>query len=133
MPYLRAEKPGDAVVFAESGESFYRDHLRRRVRFDVEGRFRAAVDGRWKLTFTPGLESSRAFELYDLDADPAEVNDLYRPDHPEAVRLRHELARWMGDAGDAATAAEPSAADREALQTLGYIEAHLDPRDQGRR
>ncbi len=48
-------------------------------------------DRRWKLIHKP-TQPERS-ELYDLDADPDEAVNLYRADHPEAVRLLAELER----------------------------------------
>ncbi len=107
-------------VFAESGRSFYPDLVRRRVSFDVAGRFRAVVAGDWKLIWTPGLRPEQAFELYDLAADPGEETDLYRPDHPEGRRLAGYLRDWYrpGTAGES----EPSEEDLRRLRALGYMD-----------
>jgi arylsulfatase A-like enzyme len=119
VPLLRGEERAPATLYAESGRSRSPELVRRRVRGDLSGRFRAVIDGGWKLIFTPGRESD-AYELYDLEADPGEERNLYRPEHPEALRLA-ALLRAFGEDGprSEATASE---SDLEALRALGYIE-----------
>jgi hypothetical protein len=91
------------------------------VRFDVTGRFRAVIDGTWKLVFTPGQTGDLEYDLFDLAADPGERRDLYAEDHPRARALRALLAGWLRDA-PAAGRATPSASDLERLRALGYVE-----------
>lgn len=76
----------------------------------------ALQDGRWKLVWHERDE--RASELYDLAADPDELQNLYSPDHPDARRLRAVLASW-----DVARVERPAAGggpDSAALEALGY-------------
>jgi choline-sulfatase len=59
-------------------------------------------------------------ELYDLAADPAEAQNLARPDAPRQADLRTLLATLR--APDAAPPPVPEDADtRERLQSLGYV------------
>jgi arylsulfatase A-like enzyme len=111
-------------VFAESGHSFYFDHVDRRVRNDVDGRFRAVILDGWKLVLTPFLPDEEAWELFDLRQDPHEEENLFRDDHPEFRRLRSHLGEWLesGRETDADTAISAEADDQEALRALGYIE-----------
>jgi len=120
-PYLRGESLPERPVFAESGRSYFSRMIRRRVSFDVQGRFRSVVSGRWKLIWTPGQTPDKEFELYDVAADPDETRDLSR-ELPDRVReLQGLLDAWM--TGDAAVEpAEIPEADREGLRALGYIE-----------
>lgn len=121
VPAFRGVSLADRSTFAETGQSFYPDHVPRRVDFSVSGRLRSIARGDHKLIFTPGLPAGSAFELYDLARDPAERHDLYRADHPAAPPLQAELADWLG--GDTAHAGRrPSDADRKALRELGYVE-----------
>ena len=112
--------PGSRPIFAESGKAFHPDLIRRRVRFDLGGRFRTVIDGGWKLVWTPGAPVEEAYELYDLKADPYELEDLYAPDHPKARALVNHLDAWMRD--PATEAKPPSAADLERLRSLGYVD-----------
>ena len=86
----------------------------------MAGRLRTVIDGRWKLVWTPGQVPGREFALYDLEADPAEQQNLYALDHPEAARLRELLRGWLRDG--APPSGTPSDADRRALRALGYVE-----------
>jgi arylsulfatase len=120
-PYLRGEPLPELPVFAESGKSYFPGMIERRVGFDVSGRFRAVVAGRWKLIWTPGQSPERAFQLYDIHADPDEEKDLSGA-HPERVRaLKALLDGWM--AGDEAVpAGEIPESEKKGLRALGYIE-----------
>jgi len=119
VPLLRGEDAPPPPLYAESGRSRFPELVRRRVRADVSGRFRAVIDGRWKLIWTPGRDDA-PYELFDLEADPGEERDLYRPEHPEAERLAALLRAF--DADGPRREAAPSEADLEALRALGYIE-----------
>jgi arylsulfatase A-like enzyme len=121
VPYLRGQSLPDRPVFAESGRSYFPGMIRGRVDFDVKGRFRAVVDGDWKLIWTPGQEPAREYQLYDIAADPGEARDRSR-EFPERVEaMRRMLDEWM--AGDAQPATVPiPEADEETLRALGYID-----------
>jgi len=122
---MRGEALAPEPVFAESGRSFFPQFVPRRIRNDVEGRFRAVILGDWKLIWTPFQSGDLAWELYDLRDDPDETRNLYRPDHPELPRLRAELDAWLARAreqsGFEGNYAIPEQ-DRETLRALGYLE-----------
>ena len=122
-PCLRGEELEPRPVFSESGFSFFPDLVHRRQQFDVAGRFRAVTHANWKLIWTPFLPDSEAWELYDLAADPDERVNRYRPDHPQAPRLKAHLEEWLARSpGDAPAQRALSDEDREALRRLGYLE-----------
>lgn len=86
-----------------------------------------ASDGRWKLIHRPRQPDRD--ELFDLAQDPKELNNLYRPDHPEAVRLLAALDAFGGYRD------EPfeEGADAEALErlrSLGYVGGAYDSESQ---
>ena len=86
-----------------------------------------ALDRRWKLVWRPNHPDDS--ELYDLEADEAEAVNLWRWDHPEALRLKRELglhAPWV-------TAPFPEEEDgasmqlaAERLEALGYVAGDED-------
>jgi len=121
VPALRGDPLAPRGVFAESGRAHHPEEVRGRVRFDVAGRFRAVFRDRWKLVWTPFAPAEEEFALYDLEADPGETKDLYRPDHPEAAALRRELEAWLR-ATDDTTETALDARDVELLRSLGYVE-----------
>jgi Tetratricopeptide repeat len=51
-----------------------------------------------------------ARDLYQLIADAHTGSDAYGPEHPHTLNVRHNLARWTGEAGDAARARDQFAA-----------------------
>ena len=87
----------------------------------MQGRFRAVVDGDWKLIWTPGQDAGSEYQLYDIAADRNETRDL-SGEHPERVRdLRRMLDDWM--AAEEQQETRPiSEEDEEALRALGYID-----------
>lgn len=122
-PCLRGEELPPQPVFLESGASLFPELVRRRVNHELPGRFRGVTSEGWKLIWTPFAAEDEAWELYDLAADPGESRDLYRPDHPQALRLRPLLDAWL--ARSAEVEAEPrtlTEEDIEALRLLGYVE-----------
>lgn len=120
VPYLRGETPEPVPVFAESGHSYFPHLVRRRVGFGPNGRFRSVIDGRHKLIWTPGAPPALRYELYDLEQDPEERENLAARRPETRGQLVARLRGWLRE-GNAATR-EPSAADRERLRQLGYSE-----------
>lgn len=92
--------------------------------------YRTVQDGRWKLVFHPAVERgdrklSATFELFDLESDPLEANNLAGHHEEEFDRLWKALSTWMestpepGQIGpDAAIYSEET---RNALRALGYL------------
>ncbi|HEX2641576.1 MAG TPA: hypothetical protein VHU81_01185 [Thermoanaerobaculia bacterium] len=91
---------------------------------------RSVVTDRYKLVYVPDAEDRKAMkgsplELYDLQRDPSETQNL-AAERPEVVApLRKRLWDWMEDGGEAevAPAAVPidEGTERQ-LRSLGYIE-----------
>ncbi|MGI9430585.1 MAG: sulfatase family protein, partial [Myxococcota bacterium] len=121
MECFRGEPLPEVPVFVESGRAFFPELVTRRVRNDVEGRFRGVLQGRWKLIWTPFQTGDLEWELYDVAADPDETRDVHRPDHPAVADLSAELRTWMARARDTESGATISEQDREALRALGYL------------
>lgn len=104
LPVLGGEKPTREFAFADQRE------------------LRSADDGRFHLIFN-GEEDTAT--LFDLRSDPGEQFDLFKPDHPEAVRLSEALNVWLTDTGQLMRFDEELAAARakeEELRALGYLE-----------
>jgi arylsulfatase A-like enzyme len=113
------EDESDAPVFMESG-------------YDVERPQQVVRDGKWKLirVTSPGDRASMAgveLELYDLDEDPGELDNISNG-HPDVVeRLTKVLDTWLssglrmkqGETIDL-EALDPQAV--EMLRDLGYVE-----------
>jgi len=121
VPYLRGRMLPERPVFAESGRSYFPRMIKGRVGFDVQGRFRAVVNGDWKLIWTPGQGAGREYQLYDVAADPNETRDR-SGEFPDRVRdLRRMLDDWMASDGQLTTRPIPEE-EKEALRELGYID-----------
>ena len=93
----------------------------QRFAFAAQGTSRAVVAPPWKLHLD--LESG-SLALYDLDADPGELNDVLGAHPDEAERLRTVLFRWIeameGEVG-AAESLESASETEKRLKALGYF------------
>jgi len=95
------------VLYLESLEGYYRSGW---------SPIYAVVQGRWKYILSPGPE------LYDVVADPAELENLRELFPDVALRLRTELQLLIPDEDVALGTAEGlSAEDHGALTALGYV------------
>ena len=119
-PYLRGAAPAPRPAFAECGVCFFPGDVRRRVHFNVAGRFRSVIQGDWKLIWTPGQIDYLEYELYNLAEDPHETRNLYAPSHPRAQELKKLLRGWLRATDDVTRT--PTEQDLEALRSLGYVE-----------
>lgn len=120
-PLLERRDDAQRVAFAEqvNGYDFNAGDLLRNLR-PQDVFVYCAMDDRWKLLYRP--EDPSTSELFDLVADPLEQHDLYTVDHPEARRLRVELARqapWVTEPFAAASGGPVVAPG--ALSQLGYV------------
>jgi len=123
VPALRGEELSDQPVFAECGEAFFPSLVNRRKNMTVDGRLRAVILDGHKLVWTPGLDLSNAYELYDLTVDPGETRNLFdggmRDDGPQHLRVL--LDDWYAQAHTLAPRVQLTKADRERLRMLGYL------------
>ncbi len=80
----------------------------------------AISDGRWKLILHRKRAKDAGMELYDLQADPQELNDLSQENPEVSARLRSELIEMEAVVQNPP---RPSMDEttRERLKSLGYI------------
>jgi hypothetical protein len=71
-----------------------------------------ASSGMWRIAQYLGESGSylSARDLFQLIADAHNEDDAYGPEHPDTLAARANLARWTGNAGDAAGARDQYAA-----------------------
>jgi arylsulfatase A-like enzyme len=114
----RGERPDDdgdarhSVAFSEAG---------RRGR----ERLRSVQDARWKLIFiAPNRSRPPRFELYDLEHDPSEANNLGSAPESETHvrRLMRQLHDWMSGANPSAPREPRTEEQLKALRALGYVD-----------
>jgi arylsulfatase A-like enzyme len=65
----------------------------------LAAKHRMYLQDRFKLIYVPTRQGA-LFECFDVVADPNELNDIYRPDHPECNRLKESLIQYMVESGD---------------------------------
>ncbi len=87
-------------------------------------------DGRWKLVFHPAVERNDrqlppTFELFDLESDPQELENLAGQQEEEFDRLWEALSTWMESTPEPGQIDPDSEAYSEetlnALRALGYL------------
>jgi arylsulfatase A-like enzyme len=86
------------------------------------GETKSITEYPWKLIFT--IEDD-VVELYDLDADPGELNDLSDSEPDRVTEMRTRLEAWFEDAEprwDTEQAPPLSEEEMKRLQEMGYIQ-----------
>jgi arylsulfatase A-like enzyme len=121
LPYWKGQNLDSRPLFSESDDSFFPEHIKRRVRHDIPGRFRSVILGGWKLIWTPFQEPGMLYELYDLESDPGETRNLYDLERARAEVLEKHLQEWMSAQREPAGIIQPTQKDLEILKSLGYI------------
>ena len=79
------------------------------------------VAGRWKYVHRPSAPGGPAHELYDLEADPGELANLWREDHPVARWLEGRLVERGAISGGGASTEGLDEAFLQGLRDLGYF------------
>jgi len=74
--------------------------------------------GGWKLVHRP---ATGLHELYNIAADPGELENLHSATHPVARMLASQLVEMGAVSGEIARVEDLSAEDRSMLEALGYL------------
>ena len=83
-----------------------------------------AMDRSWKLIYRPLHEDS--CELYRLDTDPLEMNNIYDKTSPEVRRLMNALNTYNGYVNKPFGEVPVDSAAYKALKALGYVGGNND-------
>jgi hypothetical protein len=83
------------------------------------------MDRSWKLIYRPLHEDH--CELYHLDTDPLEMNNIYDKTSPEARRLMNALNIYDGYVDEPFGEVPKDSAAYKALKSLGYVGDKEDP------
>jgi arylsulfatase A-like enzyme len=84
----------------------------------VKGEKTAVRAGRWKYIEAP---EEGTYELYDLETDPRELHNLYRPSVVEASVLARKLQAWRQSV-PSPPVLSVSEEDARRLRSLGYVQ-----------
>lgn len=119
------------MALAESGGMREGYHANPRIHLPGDaGRWKMARRGRWKLIVVPGVERDEV-ELYDLEADPGELDDRAAAEPDVVAELRDVIDTWVSkrrvsseggaprDREDGDGRVDP--AELERLRALGYL------------
>jgi arylsulfatase A-like enzyme len=137
-PWLLIRAKGSSRLFRIEDDAELRVDLSGRfpelaARLDAElqaipplgDRWQSVRAGSWKLIRIPGSKGLR-YELFDLEEDPLEAEDLSAREPEVLARLKVELERHIAQAPPIALPQERSAEEQrqvdEQLRALGYIE-----------
>jgi hypothetical protein len=85
-----------------------------------DGGWRALFDGRWKFLWN----SQGRHQLFDLDRDPSERENLAAREGPRRARMAGLAERYFASLPAPGAAGPPAVLDEEtrrALQSLGYV------------
>ncbi|MEQ8762975.1 MAG: sulfatase-like hydrolase/transferase [Planctomycetota bacterium] len=90
------------------------------------------VDGEWKLIRAPEVQGDSS-ELFDILADPAELEDLAAAKGPRASELNERLSSLIEETSSSEHAATRNLdeGDQEVLAQLGYVGSTVDEREAG--
>jgi arylsulfatase A-like enzyme len=127
-PLIEGKPDANRIAFANQINGF---DLNARLgkRRPLDDFVYVAMDADWKLIYRPNHPSSG--ELYNLSEDPLEARNLYSATHPEAIRLKKELAEsdpWVTEPFGTTTRGVDMTEMREALEVLGYVSGDGDAR-----
>jgi arylsulfatase A-like enzyme len=109
------------LAYSESGRNFYRENPRQYVG-GTAGKWRMVRSDRLKLIRIP-KDPEPIWELYDLEADPVETNNLIENPPEGVTELRRELLRLLESDPDRDDRAEPPLPEglERHLRSLGYV------------
>ncbi len=100
--------------------SFHEENLRREIP-GVAGKSRWLRKGRFKLVYVPHADRPPDWHLYDLTADPGELDDAGGRLPEVRDGLRRELAAWMAEDVRQGRDYHIGTELREQLRSLGYV------------
>lgn len=85
---------GNLPVYLESGECLFPQFNSRRYIQGVKGKIRGLREENWKLILTP-THSKPIIELYNLDTDPSETQNLVEKEPERAREMVQRLNNWV--------------------------------------
>jgi arylsulfatase A-like enzyme len=120
-PMLLGKKDlGDLPVYIESGECLFLKFNSRRYIKGVKGKIRGLREGNWKLILTP-TKSEPIFELYNLDTDPSETQDLAAKEPKRVQEMFQRLKEWFKK-GNKKIIREKNKEIKKSLRSVGYLQ-----------
>lgn len=116
------------------GRSLLEPHAEPRFAIGSGARVASITHEGWHLILrlrSPHENRQHMVELYDIEEDPACLEDLADAEPERAAKLRRRLVAWIAERRTTglATRAELSPADLERLAALGYTSGDLEDED----
>lgn len=124
IPLIKSGKYGRKYVFAESGESYFKENKRRY--FDgLKGKWRMVRTDEWKLVYIPHPDND-IYELYNVKNDPYETVNRIGTESEVFEELKQKLFLWM-EKRDLNNDKTPELIKgrekvKERLKALGYLD-----------
>jgi len=114
------DRPGPPA-YSESGRNFYPENPRQYVG-GIAGKWRMLRTSRYKVILIP-KDPEPVWEVYDLQKDPRETENLNENTPEEAARLKEILLAMLAEDPGRDDRGEPPLPDelREHLRSLGYV------------
>jgi arylsulfatase A-like enzyme len=119
-PYLDGKEVADRACFGETDMNFHEENLFREIP-GILGKSRWLRRGRFKLVFVPHAARPADWRLYDLVADPGELENAGNRLPEVRDALRRELGAFMAEDAGKERDYHIGKEAREQLRSLGYV------------
>ena len=93
VPLINEDKKVREYAFSETGRPYFNQNKRAYIP-GIKGKWRMIRTNKWKLIYIPHPEKD-IFELYNIEKDPMEKNNLIEQEPEKADFLKKRLFEWI--------------------------------------